>query len=136
MIYIILQRRKILVTTFLISIVSIVIMVISNGIAQAASATYANNILTPKLVTHNTGNMSKISGAFVELEPFSADAAGAQVSAETYRPAPYELVHWATGASINQSFATARDVRQSCFWSYPYASGNPGSLRITCKVRY
>lgn len=104
--------------------------------ASAATYTYANAVLTSENAYHYSGARATITGGQAQTEPFSADGALPEAFIETYRPAPgYQTIGFASGGTTaNLSHASATMAQSKCHWDWPWAGGNVGNLKITCKA--
>lgn len=106
--------------------------------AQTSHYFYAYNTPTDELQSRSSGIRPEISGGRVEVEPFSADGFGTAVYIETYISYPgYQFVGSGEGGQwANMSHKRATSATQYCFWNLPWASGNNGSLKLTCNTTH
>lgn len=104
--------------------------------ASAATYTYANAASTSENAYHYSGTRATITGGQAQTEPFSAEGALPEAFIETYRPAPgYQTIGFSSGGTTaNLSHAAATNVQSKCHWDWPWAGGNVGKLKITCKA--
>jgi len=110
---------------------------IATPLAEAASYTYANNVLTAENQIRSSGLRSLIGGGSAVLQPYSADGGGTDLYLESYRPAPgYQIIMTAKGgSSVSMSHAASTNAHQKCRWDWPWWSGDIGTLRLTCMTK-
>lgn len=90
------------------------------------------------MVSQSSGTRPSITGGRVEVELFSADGAGTEVHIETFIPNPgYQVIGSGTGGQYaNLTHRQVSNAQQYCFWEWPWAPGNIGSLELTCNTTF